>query len=164
MAEQADLTTDSIAEPSRTEAPAANGAGERFAYEDIPPNVWAAMTFEEKIRAIVADVPQEVWDEIPDDLSYQHDHYIYGGPKRPEPGTPEYEREGEALAAARPDSPVERLTYKDDIPPEVWEAMPIEEKIRTIVASVPAEVWDDVPDDLSERHYRDIDRSPNGHA
>lgn len=130
----------------------ANAAGDDApSYRKITPEVWAAMTISERARAIFADVPQEVWDELPDDVSYQRDHYIYGTPKRPEPGTPEYEREGEALAAAKLDALVERLTYKDDIPPDVWEAMTIEEQIRAIVASVPAETWDDIPNDLSER-------------
>ena len=39
-------------------------------------------TFAEKIGEIVADVPDEVWDRIPTDGSEQHDHYIYGTPKR----------------------------------------------------------------------------------
>lgn len=39
-------------------------------------------TFGDKIREIVADVPDEVWDRIPADGSEQHDHYIYGTPKR----------------------------------------------------------------------------------
>lgn len=126
-----------------------------LSYHKIPPEVWGAMTIEEKIRAIFADVPQEVWDEIPDDGSYQHDYYIYGGEKRPEPGTPEYELEGQRLAKLNgAPRAAERLTYKDDILPEVWEAMPIEDKIRKIVASAPAETWEDFPDDLSERHYR----------
>lgn len=127
-----------------------------LSYRKIPPEVWEAMTIEEQIRAIVADVPQEVWDEIPDDLSYQHDYYIYGGgEKRPEPGAPEYELEGQRLAKLNgAPSAAERLNYKDDIPPDVWQAMPIEDKIRKIVASAPAEVQDDFPDDLSERHYR----------
>ena len=151
MAEQADLTTDLTAEPSHAEAPAADGAGERFAYEGIPPEVWAGMTFSERARAIFADVPREVRDEIPDDLSYQHDHYIYGGPKRPEPGTPEYEREGEALAAADLDAPVERFAY-EEIPAEVWATMTFEEQTRAIVASIPPEVWDEIPDDVSYQH------------
>ena len=62
---------------------AAYADGDTPSYRKIAPEVWAEMTIEEKIRAIVADVPQEVWDEIPDDLSYQHDHYIYGWPKKP---------------------------------------------------------------------------------
>lgn len=32
---------------------------------------------------ISASVPDEVWDALPTDLSEQHDHYIYGTPKRP---------------------------------------------------------------------------------
>ena len=28
-------------------------------------------------------MPPEVWDALPTDLSEQHDHYIYGTPKRP---------------------------------------------------------------------------------
>jgi Arc/MetJ-type ribon-helix-helix transcriptional regulator len=28
-------------------------------------------------------IPSEVWDALPIDLSEQHDHYIYGTPKRP---------------------------------------------------------------------------------
>lgn len=36
----------------------------------------------EKLVDLVADVPDEVWEQIPDDGSEQHDHYIYGTPKR----------------------------------------------------------------------------------
>ena len=72
-----------------------------LSYRKIPPEVWETMTIQEQIRATVASVPPEVWDDVPDDLSYQHDYYIYGGgEKRPEPGTPEYELEGQALADA----------------------------------------------------------------
>jgi putative addiction module CopG family antidote len=34
--------------------------------------------FEEESRS----VPPEVWDDLPTDLAEQHDHYIYGGPKK----------------------------------------------------------------------------------
>jgi Arc/MetJ-type ribon-helix-helix transcriptional regulator len=27
-------------------------------------------------------IPPEVWEDLPSDLSAQHDHYIYGTPKR----------------------------------------------------------------------------------
>ena len=40
------------------------------------------LSIEEKIAQIVADVPPEVWDNLPDDLSEQLDHYLYGLPKR----------------------------------------------------------------------------------
>jgi Arc/MetJ-type ribon-helix-helix transcriptional regulator len=32
---------------------------------------------------LTADVPAEEWDKLPTDLAEQHDHYIYGTPKRP---------------------------------------------------------------------------------
>ena len=46
--------------------------------EDFDPN---APPIEEKLRAIMADVPQEEWDRLPADLSEHLDHYIYGTPK-----------------------------------------------------------------------------------
>jgi len=36
----------------------------------------------ERIQELTADVPDEVWDKLPTDLAEQHDHYIYGTPKR----------------------------------------------------------------------------------
>lgn len=39
-------------------------------------------TLGEKIKTITADVPDEVWEKIPPDGSEQHDHYIYGTPKK----------------------------------------------------------------------------------
>jgi Arc/MetJ-type ribon-helix-helix transcriptional regulator len=37
----------------------------------------------EVFHELSAAVPEEVWDSLPPDLSEQHDHYIYGTPKRP---------------------------------------------------------------------------------
>lgn len=37
----------------------------------------------EVFQELSASVPDEVWDAVPTDLSEQHDHYIYGTPKRP---------------------------------------------------------------------------------
>ncbi len=37
----------------------------------------------EEILDLTADVPDEEWDKLPVDLAEQHDHYIYGIPKRP---------------------------------------------------------------------------------
>jgi Arc/MetJ-type ribon-helix-helix transcriptional regulator len=37
----------------------------------------------EVFQELSATVPDEVWDALPTDLSEQHDHYIYGTPKRP---------------------------------------------------------------------------------
>ena len=46
--------------------------------EEFDPN---APPIEEKLRAIVADVPQEEWDRLPADLTDNLDHYVYGTPK-----------------------------------------------------------------------------------
>jgi hypothetical protein len=29
------------------------------------------------------NIPQDAWETLPTDLATQHDHYIYGTPKRP---------------------------------------------------------------------------------
>lgn len=41
-----------------------------------PKPIWEII--EEENRSI----PPEVWDDLPTDLAEQHDHYIYGTPKR----------------------------------------------------------------------------------
>jgi antitoxin component of MazEF toxin-antitoxin module len=40
--------------------------------------------FWERIAALAADIPAEELDKLPTDGASQHDHYIYGTPKRPE--------------------------------------------------------------------------------
>jgi uncharacterized protein YyaL (SSP411 family) len=39
-------------------------------------------TLGEKIQNLTAEVADEVWEKIPSDGSEQHDHYIYGTPKK----------------------------------------------------------------------------------
>jgi hypothetical protein len=56
-------------------APAPSAAGGEEQANDQKP-IWEII--EEENRAI----PPEVWDDLPTDLSAQHDHYIYGTPKR----------------------------------------------------------------------------------
>ena len=34
------------------------------------------------VEELIADIPQEVLDTMPTDGAEQHDHYIYGSPKR----------------------------------------------------------------------------------
>ena len=36
----------------------------------------------EEIEELVSQVPAEEWEKLPDDLSFNLDHYIYGTPKR----------------------------------------------------------------------------------
>lgn len=39
-------------------------------------------TIWEKIDERIKEVPPEVWDELPTDGAEQHDHYLYGTPKK----------------------------------------------------------------------------------
>lgn len=39
-------------------------------------------TIWQKIDELMAEVPDEEWEQVPTDGSYQHDHYLYGTPKR----------------------------------------------------------------------------------
>jgi len=56
---------------------------EVFRYvEKVLSNRNRKQTLGEKIKEIVADVSDEVWEKIPSDGSEQHDHYIYGTPKK----------------------------------------------------------------------------------
>ncbi|MBV8130661.1 MAG: hypothetical protein JO114_23675 [Planctomycetaceae bacterium] len=58
--EQAKLPAASQAEPVQTQKP-----------------IW------ERILERTAAIPDEEWDKLPTDLAEQHDHYLYGTPKRP---------------------------------------------------------------------------------
>ena len=40
-------------------------------------------TLDELIDRLTADVPDEEWARLPTDGAEQHDHYLYGTPKRP---------------------------------------------------------------------------------
>jgi predicted DNA-binding antitoxin AbrB/MazE fold protein len=42
------------------------------------------LTIGERIAALARDLPPEVIDSWPTDGASQHDHYLYGTPKRPE--------------------------------------------------------------------------------
>jgi antitoxin component of MazEF toxin-antitoxin module len=44
----------------------------------------AAPSLAERIVARAHALPPEALDALPDDLAAQHDHYLYGTPKRPE--------------------------------------------------------------------------------
>jgi Arc/MetJ-type ribon-helix-helix transcriptional regulator len=48
----------------------------------IPPVQGSKPIWEEAVD-LTADVPAEEWAKLPRDLAEQHDHYIYGTPKRP---------------------------------------------------------------------------------
>ena len=44
--------------------------------KETPLTIW------QKIRARSENIPDEVWDEMPSDGAEQHDHYLYGVPKK----------------------------------------------------------------------------------
>ena len=35
------------------------------------------------VEAVFGDVPDEEWAKVPADLASQHDHYLYGTPRKP---------------------------------------------------------------------------------
>jgi Arc/MetJ-type ribon-helix-helix transcriptional regulator len=71
MTEAASLLLERL---SQTQSQATTPAATQ-AHADKP--IW------EVILELTADVPDEEWDKLPTDLAEQHDHYIYGTPKRP---------------------------------------------------------------------------------
>ena len=75
----------------REQAEAAGVSAEEFAREalgqaladsesDRKPS--GSRTMSERIRAIWADMPEEVREGLPADGAAEHDHYIYGWPKK----------------------------------------------------------------------------------
>ena len=60
----------------RVRAARANGNRDSRAAEDMAKPIW-------EVFADTEDIPEEEWEKLPTDLATQHDHYIYGTPKRP---------------------------------------------------------------------------------
>lgn len=50
--------------------------------EDVLSRRNRKQTLGEKIQNLTAEVADEVWEKVPSDGSEQHDHYIYGTPKK----------------------------------------------------------------------------------
>lgn len=50
--------------------------------EALPPGEHPKQTIWEKIRERAKEVPDEVWEQMPIDGAEQHDHYLYGTPKK----------------------------------------------------------------------------------
>jgi Arc/MetJ-type ribon-helix-helix transcriptional regulator len=48
-----------------------------------PPSTEARKPIWEVFEEITASIPEEEWARLPADGAEQHDHYIYGTPKRP---------------------------------------------------------------------------------
>jgi hypothetical protein len=51
--------------------------------QPVPPSQKAAKPIWEQFIAASLTIPDEEWDRLPIDGATQHDHYIYGTPKRP---------------------------------------------------------------------------------
>jgi Arc/MetJ-type ribon-helix-helix transcriptional regulator len=73
MTEAASLLVQRLSQEQSQAKPEANQADAAHMHKPI----W------EVFQELSASVPDEVWDALPTDLSEQHDHYIYGTPKRP---------------------------------------------------------------------------------
>lgn len=64
--------SDTSASDTRARDTGAHETGRR---EDAP-------SLLEKIAAITASIPVQEWEKLPSDLAENHDHYLYGAPKR----------------------------------------------------------------------------------
>src|SRR3954451_23164875 len=73
MAEAASLLVQRLRQEQAQAKPPA--ASQHDAVEPHKP-IW------EEILELTADIPDEEFDKLPTDLAEQHDHYIYGTPKR----------------------------------------------------------------------------------
>ncbi len=64
-------------QPRQKQAPPAGPAASEG--PTAPPHrpIW------ERILERAAAIPDEEWNKLPTDLAEQHDHYLYGAPKRP---------------------------------------------------------------------------------
>jgi Arc/MetJ-type ribon-helix-helix transcriptional regulator len=75
MTEAAYLLLKKLDQEQTANPPAINKGDAAPAYKPI----W------ERILERSAAIPDEEWDKLPTDLAEQHDHYLYGTPKRPTP-------------------------------------------------------------------------------
>ncbi len=73
MAEAASLLLDRL---NQTKAQATTTTVSQLDTSQTDKPIW------EDILELTADVPDEEWDKLPVDLAEQHDHYVYGVPKR----------------------------------------------------------------------------------
>jgi len=54
----------------------------RFTEDLFGGSVAQRLSIFEEIDAIVESVPPEAWDDVPTDGSINHDHHLYGAPKK----------------------------------------------------------------------------------
>jgi Arc/MetJ-type ribon-helix-helix transcriptional regulator len=75
MTEAAQLLLERIEQEQAT--PRTSEAGQDAAVSTDHP-IW------ERVLERTAEIPEEEWAKLPTDLAEQHDHYLYGSPKRTE--------------------------------------------------------------------------------
>ena len=75
MCEAASLLIERL---EQEQAEAKQPSSEQKARAEVYKPIW------EVIEEENLSIPTEVWDALPTDLSEQHDHYLYGTPKRPD--------------------------------------------------------------------------------
>jgi len=73
----------------------------------------SAPRIEDEIQALAAQVPPEQWDRVPEDLSEQHDHYIYGTP-REDDGTPAEDLQPSRFLSVIPEEFCEVIYHPDE--------------------------------------------------
>ena len=70
----------------KTQARAQGVSAEQYALQvldrDLKPADQPRRHISDVICEIMSDVPSEVWERLPTDGASEHDHYLYGSPKR----------------------------------------------------------------------------------
>lgn len=74
---------DAIAEAVRLLLRTTSGGAESEPVAAIEPTTPGSKPIWEVFEEITSSVPKEEWAKLPIDGAEQHDHYIYGTPKRP---------------------------------------------------------------------------------
>jgi Arc/MetJ-type ribon-helix-helix transcriptional regulator len=74
---------DAIAEAVRLLLERAPGEREPESPEAVEPTAPSHKPIWEVFEEITASIPEEEWAKLPTNGAEQHDHYIYGSPKRP---------------------------------------------------------------------------------
>jgi len=74
MTEAASLLVERLKQEQAQAMPAAASQADAA---QPPKPIW------QRILERSAAIPDEEWDKLPTDLAEQHDHYLYGTPKRP---------------------------------------------------------------------------------
>ena len=53
-----------------------------YASDRSSPDIDTGQALLSLVQDVFGDVPDEEWSKLPSDLAYQHDHYLYGTPRK----------------------------------------------------------------------------------